>query len=366
MYICLMEIAETPHKKRILIAPLDWGLGHASRIVPIIKELLKQGHTLFLGTEKKTGVYLQKFFPELPQITLPSYGITYQSSGNIAFKLVLQTPKIAQAIFREHKILKQIVKQHAIDVVISDSRFGLWNKQAPSFILSHQLHISYPAKYWFFGRILNTVNRFFMNRFNGCLIPDTPEHLLSGKLSQNRKIKTQHFLGPLSRFTKSKTAKKSEQLVFVLSGPEPQRSIFEKIILTELKQTTHQALVVCGEPEKNYDTWITPKIRKVSHLNDKELKNALTEAHCVFSRSGYSSLMDYAVLQLKQVVLVPTPGQTEQMYLAEKFTKSKHCITQEQSSFSIEKALHNVSQAHGFDFDIGLTFLPSVLLSLLK
>ena len=336
--------------KRLFISPLDWGLGHASRLIPLIENLKKDGHFILLGTEPKTAAFLSEIFPDLPQIPLKGYGIKY-GKLNTYLKLLFQIPRLTLAIIQEHRSLKKIVKEYNINTIISDSRFGLWNKNTQNFIISHQLQILFPPKLWFFGKLLNWTNTFLLNRFDACLIPDNKNHDFSGILSQNKAIKNQQFLGSLSRFSLQKESleiSQNNQLVFIFSGPEPQRSIFEDIVISQLKKTSYTALLISGQPDKNYSQQITPLIKKVSHLRDKEFAKTLKQAKCVFSRSGYSSIMDYAALNLKQIVLIPTPNQTEQEYLANKFHKANYCFTEKQQDFSLENSLKEVKLFKGF------------------
>lgn len=345
----MINAADTT-KKRLFIAPLDWGLGHASRLVPLISEMKEQGHFILLGTDVKTGAFLKKQFPDIPQIALKGYGIRYASQNKMHWKLLIQIPRLCFAIAGEYFSLKKIVRDNKIEVVISDSRFGLRHKKTQNFILSHQLHILYPPEIQFLGKFINNVNRYLLNAFDVCLIPDFETHAFSGILSQNTSIRSQRFIGPLSRFSKADTsaAIKNEELIFVLSGPEPQRSVLEQIIINQLKKMSFSALLISGQPEKSYSQQIAPNIRKVAHLSDSEFAASLKNAQVVFSRSGYSSIMDYAALNLKQIVLIPTPGQTEQEYLARKFSEANNCFASSQKSFSIQKSIEHVKSFHGF------------------
>ncbi len=346
-----MEFDVSVNKKRMFVSPLDWGLGHASRLVPIISELRKQGHFILLGTEPKTAAFLKEIFPDILHIQLKGYGIKY-GKNKIHWKLLLQIPQIKLAILREHFHLRKIVKEYQIDTVISDSRFGLWHKKTQNIIVSHQLQILYPQKMWVYGKLLNLTNRLLLNRFDVCLIPDDENHRFSGLLSQNKAINTQQFIGLLSRFSlqnKNSTTIQNYDLVFVFSGPEPQRTIFEENVINQLKNTLYSALLISGQPEKNYSQQLTANIKKVSHLSDNEFAVTLQQANIVFSRSGYSSLMDYAALGLKQIVLIPTKGQTEQEYLAEKFSNDNRCFAIEQEIFSLQEAIENVKSYSGFN-----------------
>ena len=344
-----MDSEFTDKKKRFFVSPLDWGLGHASRIVPIIFRAKEHGE-VFLGVDERSAAFFKEIFPELIQIPLKGYQIKY-AKKNLNWKLIFQIPRIKLAIFREHFQLKRIVKHYKIDIVISDSRFGLWHNKTRNYIVSHQLQILYSRKMYLFGRLLNLLNKVLLNRFDACLIPDSEDRIFSGILSQNTAVKKKIFIGRQSRFNllKPETLVFDKfDLVFVLSGPEPQRSILEKIFVDQIKNTIYSALVICGKPEDSNIFQISPIHRKVSHLNDNEFAAVLKHAKCVFSRSGYSSLMDYAALRLSQVVLIPTPGQTEQAYLANKFSLDHHCFTINQNDFLLEEAIEKVKSFDGF------------------
>ncbi|MBN2237666.1 MAG: hypothetical protein JW729_08895 [Bacteroidales bacterium] len=337
-------------KKRFFISPLDWGLGHASRMVPLIQEIHKQGHEVLLGVDLKSAAFLKEIFPTIPQIPLKGYEIRYNQKY-LAWKLFWQIPHIKWAIIREHDQLRKIVHKHQIDVVISDSRFGLWTAKTQNFIISHQLRIQYPKNLAVLGKLLNVANHVLINQFDRCLIPDHTNRYLSENLSRNASIRKTQFIGQLSRFSAESipsNLQEKEKLVFVLSGPEPQRSIFENQIIVQLKTLDYEALIVAGQPEQKYSIQIKQNILKVSHLSDEILAKELVEAKCVFSRSGYSSLMDYSALGLKNVILVPTPGQTEQIYLAENLLRKNVCFAQSQKQFSIVEALKQSDSYTGF------------------
>ncbi len=337
-------------KKRIFISPLDWGLGHASRMVPLIKYYQNKGHKILIGTEGKAAAFLLDIFPDIPQIILPGYRIRY-AHRYTEWKLLMQIPQLIIAIIREHFLLKKIVKKYDIEIVISDSRFGLWHSHTQNYIISHQLQILYPDSWKLSGLFLNFINRYFLNNFDQCLVPDTKKHQISGRLSQNHKIKNPYFMGPLSRFSAldlEQNNQNSEELVFVLSGPEPQRSLFENLIIKQLQQSQIKALLITGNPEENYRIALGNNITRIAHLPIQQFAQTLKRAKVVFSRSGYSSLMDYAALHLKQIVLVPTPKQTEQEYLAELFDQNQVCFHQTQNDFSLTEALEKVKDYHGF------------------
>ena len=146
---------------------------------------------------------------------------------------------------------------------------------------------------------------------------------LSGILGHPKRMDPRvKYIGPLSRFTKIKNQKskiKNPQYdtVAVLSGPEPQRSIFEQQIISRFEGTNEKVLVIRGKIDEPQTRIQHKNITLVSHLNDEEMIQQLRETKRIISRSGYTTIMDLHVLGLlDKAELYPTPGQPEQEYLA--------------------------------------------------
>jgi uncharacterized protein (TIGR00661 family) len=332
-------------KKRILVAPLDWGLGHATRCIPVIRQLLEQDAEVIIAADKRPLELLKNEFPTLEFIVLPGYNIHYPQKGSMALQMLWQIPKLLAAIKREHAQLEEIIKQKIIDAVISDNRYGLWSKQIPCIFITHQLFIKAP-----FGElILHTINKRYINRYTKCWVPDIEgTGNLSGELSHNKKISLNtFFIGPLSRFSSNVTATEKWDILAILSGPEPQRSVFEKIILDELRTTKLKCLVVQGIPEKNDSKKLSGHIEIVSHLNSTEMNKMIIASELIISRPGYSTIMDLSVLG-KKAIFIPTPGQTEQQYLAKKLNEEKIALFVQQNKFNLTAALTKVKSYKGF------------------
>jgi len=325
----------------ILICPLDWGLGHASRDVVIIKKLLANNFKVIIGADKAPLAFLRTEFPELPYIKIPSAQIKYPKGKRMAFKMLLSVPKLLFGIYKEYLQLKKIIRQQKIDTVISDNRFGLWNKRVYSVFISHQIEIQTPAYLSFVKPIINKINHWFINKYDICWIPDVPEEeKLAGLLSQiSGKLKNAKYIGLLSRFQFNRANIKKYDIALILSGPEPQRSVFEQIMVNEIRKTDYKAIVVLGKPnEKN--TFIKGNVECVNHLETSELQQLIISSEFVISRSGYSSIMDYIRLR-KNAILVPTPGQTEQEYLAKRLRKKQWFYSINQYGFDLKKAIND-------------------------
>ena len=339
----------------ILICPLDWGIGHATRCVPIIDELLKQGANVIIGADKRPLAFLKNEYPKLKTIVFPGYDFSYPENGNMVVKMGLQTPKILAGIRKEHKLLDKIITKHEIDAVISDNRFGLWSKRIPSVFMTHQLKVKMPGKNNFGENLLFRLNKWFIKEYDECWVPDFEgEHNLSGELSHfQNKISSLFFIDPLSRFSKMKKEKVSKEfqndILVVLSGPEPQRTILENKLIVELIKLNLKCIVVGGKTELHEQKQISENIEFYSHLNSKDLFQLFYNSEYIISRPGYSSIMDLTALG-KKAIFIPTPGQTEQEYLANRFHKMKVHYRIEQDKIDLVKALDEIKGFTGIEF----------------
>lgn len=324
---------------RILVAPLDWGLGHATRCIPIIYTLINAGATVLLAGEAATEVILKKEFPSLNFLPLKGYNIQYSKYKRSFFlKLLSQVPHIKKTIQYEHKWLQKVVKDQKIDAVISDNRFGLYHDTVPTVYITHQLHIE-TGNAWL-NKIAQQIHYNYINRFSQCWVPDNEDLInLAGKLSHTSRLPIipVKYIGVLSRFKKEQLAV-TNKLLIVLSGPEPQRSIFENIILQQIKDFEEPVVLVRGLPAQTATLSLGPNIQVYNHLPSNELSRKIQQSEMVLARAGYSSIMDLTTLQQK-AILVPTPGQAEQEYLATYLKQQQLFYTCFQDKFDLKIAL---------------------------
>jgi uncharacterized protein (TIGR00661 family) len=339
-------------KLRILVAPLDWGLGHATRCIPVIYELTRQGCEVWLAAEGAQEQLLKQEFPRLNFLNLPGYRVKYKRSGiATALNIVGQVPKIITAIKQENKWLERMVVSHGFDAVISDNRYGLHHKHIPCIFITHQLRIKTPFGQWA-ERFLQKRNYSYINHFTACWIPDEAKESLAGELSHPQiqpKIPVR-YIGWLSRFRNkgSDATAKKNNLLILLSGPEPQRSILEDILIRDIVHYSGSASFVRGLPTSPNIIPSTNAIRFFNHLPAEELEKEIAEAEYIIARSGYSTVMDIVTMQ-KRAILIPTPGQTEQEYLGSYLMKKQVAVCIPQQEFTLDKALQ---QAHGFEYHI--------------
>lgn len=335
-------------QKPILIAVLNWGLGHASRCIPIIKELCKLNKKVIIGSDGRALLLLKKEFPALTFVTLPSYQITYPTRY-MALNMIIQGPSILNAIYREYNYLKKIVATYNIGGILSDNRFGCWHASIPSVFISHQINIAIPKSNWL-ERLVNYWNHQFIQRYTSCWIPDMPGELaLASRLSDRSTIKNGKYIGLLSRM-KALNKIYEYDIIVVLSGPEPQRTKLQAILIHQLRALPVSVLLVAGKTEDT-SSYRDNNIEVVPYLTSYTLNEAIAKSKYVICRSGYSSIMDLACMG-KQALLIPTPGQTEQELLAKQLHQANICPMQNQSEIDLKKGLEEMDNYSGFDASI--------------
>lgn len=327
---------------RILVAPLNWGLGHATRCIPIINGLQQLGAKVFLASDSRSLALLKEEFSDLPAFELPGYNIVYKGSS-MTWNIARQLPKISIAILAERKRIKQLVEQEKIDVIISDNRYGCRNKDCKNIFITHQINIAIPNPR--LEILTNEINQQFINRFDECWIPDfSGKRSLAGKLSDGRDH--DRYIGPLSRFKEMSIAKEYD-IIAVLSGPEPQRSKLENKLIQQLSVLDKKSLIVQGKTEAYEEQQVSKSLNIISFLPAKTLNEKMLASDIIIARSGYSTIMDLVALG-KKALLIPTPGQTEQEYLAAQLLKKGLFYFQQQEELNIADALTTVEKFPGF------------------
>jgi hypothetical protein len=334
------NINKKHNKPRILLAPLDWGLGHTTRCIPLIAILLSQNAEVILAADGASASILKKEFPTLVILPLKGYQIRYSRQKSLfGLKIALQLPKILRAINDEKKWISKCIKEHQVDGVISDNRFGFRHPSIPCLFITHQLFIETGIS--FINKAIQRINYHYINRFNECWVPDDASaNNLAGKLSHPGVMPAipVRYLGILSRFDITVTHTRFDLLI-LLSGPEPQRSLFEKLLCGQLKNYPGSIVLVRGLPvDGNSREGIPEHVTVYDHLPANELNLLLLQSEMIVARCGYSTVMDLVSLQ-KNAVLVPTPGQGEQEYLACYLLEKKLFYTTPQTGFNLDKAL---------------------------
>lgn len=339
--------------KTILVCPLDWGIGHASRLIPVIDKFIENNYKVIIAGDGKSLLLLENYFPKLKTIVFKGYNINYSHKVPLVFKMLFQAPKIFMKIRKEHNQLEKIIKEHNIDIVISDNRFGLWSKYIKSIYITHQIMIKMPGILKFLEYPIYLFHKKYIKKYDECWIPDIEQKPnIAGDLTHKFKVpENAKFIGILSRFRNESTnsATKKYDLLIVLSGPEPQRTIFENILIKQISKTRYKTLFVRGLADSKL--FVSNNIELASHLNTNDMKEAILSSEYIISRSGYSTIMDLIVLE-KNAILIPTPGQTEQEYLAKYYKDKKIFYSEKQKNFDLETAL---KEAKNYNNKFGIT-----------
>jgi hypothetical protein len=359
----------------VLIAPLDWGLGHATRCIPIIHELIRQGARVKIAASSGQKNMLEKEFPQLEFLEIPGYKIRYKRGIFLKWGLIFRIPGLLRQIKRENKWLEEIMQHSAIDAVISDSRYGLFHKGLFCVFITHQLNIqsgwgplnngggwcrlagSVGGK---IDRIILKWNYKYISKFSTCWVPDLEgNYSVAGILSHPPVMPPfpVKYIGILSRFERPEKRGSKNSLLILISGPEPQRSHFENILFSQLPGIKMETVVVRGLPGSGIPVpFIQEGIKIYNHLSTDQLNSLINESAFIIARSGYSTIMDLVQLK-KNAILVPTPGQTEQEYLGFYLQEKKWMYCPSQKNFNLGKALKAFQQ-----FEMVSPELPGSLL----
>ena len=319
--------------QKILFPILNWGMGHASRSLPIINLLLEHGHQVTIASDGEAGNLLKLELPQLPHITLPSYRIDY-SNRNFLVQYARVAIRTSKAIKREHKAVSRLLCDQSFDVIISDNRYGTYHPSAKNVIITHQMAIQLGPV---FKQIASWQVKRYIDKFDFCWIPDVKRNEISGSLSAGLLDIPTHHIGLLSRFRKIVEPLKYD-LAVVLSGPEPHRSILQDELISKLKDLDLKSVLVTGSSNANLPKLSASGIEVHPMLTTLDLNHLLCQSKMVICRSGYSSIMDLIHLG-KRGILIPTPGQPEQQYLAKHHANNPLFVIQHQRNINIASAI---------------------------
>ncbi len=330
------------NKKTILVAPLNWGLGHATRCIPIIKALQENNFTPIIASDGIALDLLRKEFPNLQTLALPSYHIEYpKNSAFFKWKLMKNLPRMFVAIQAEKRMVKNWIKKYHIDGILCDNRLGVYNKKITSVYMTHQLNVLTGSTTW----ISTAMHHHIIKKHSACWIPDFKDKPnLTGKLGHSDRASLPlEYIGPLSRLHK-KESPVLYDLLIILSGPEPQRGLLEAHLQKEVLRYKGKVIFIKGIVEVEQKKEQIDHVTFYNFMKTQQLEQVFNESNTVLCRSGYTTIMDLAKLN-KKAFFIPTPGQYEQMYLAEKLQKERIAPYTTQSNFRIE----DLSKIDNFD-----------------
>lgn len=361
----------------VLICPLNWGLGHAARCVPVVNVFLRLGWDVVVAGDWPVLGYLKGVFGATIQYQfLADVRVRYPSSGRFAVKLFMQMPKLLFALIREHLSIKRVIKSTGATLIISDNRYGVFSPKVKSIFMTHQLFIRAMDGYRWFEPVISRIGLWLIRRFDTCWVPDYEgSENLSGDLSHRYQVPGIQFIGPLSRFAAMDVVDEINPLpkdfpddfiLVLLSGPEPQRSILERMLYEQFLVASHCVVFVRGLTDKlpgntkkspvsggltTSKTLSDGRTRIIDFLDlpSKKMAYLIRNASLVISRPGYSTIMDLAVFG-KKALLIPTPGQTEQEYLGRRMRDHEWALSVGQKHLHLSKHLSEAMQYKGIPY----------------
>jgi len=319
-------------KYNILICPLEWGLGHAARMIPLACRLRDMQNNVIVASGEEHLALFRNELEGLSYINFPGFKPGYSRVLPQYIYLLLKTPLLLYHIIREHSRLRKIIQEYAIDIVISDNRFGLWNQNIKTVYITHMPLIPMPEPLRFLEFIGVYLHRFIIKKYSLCFIPDLPGELnLSGRLSHGIRLpENVRYIGILSRFIMPVSSIDRDHFKYrhntvILSGPEPQRTILKQKLVALMRDQETPTVILEGRPGEERHVTRSGNLIFCNHLPSQEMREMVTGSDNIITRSGYTTVMDLVCLS-RSALLIPTPGQTEQEYLA-KYLSSKGWFT---------------------------------------
>ncbi|MFM7646239.1 MAG: glycosyltransferase [Sphingomonadales bacterium] len=354
---------QTPRSPLVLVAPLSWGLGHATRCIPLIHTLQRLGCEVMTASDGATRSLLVEEFPLLTHLSSPHTTIRYSRyKWLFGGAMLLLLPRFWLQVKREKQWIRTVADRYRFDAIISDNRYGLAHPNIPSVIITHQLAI---RTGWgqLADRWLQRILYRYIDRYQQVWVPDiSQEPSLAGALSHPVQLPSipVQYLGILNRLSMPITdaTPYNSTLLVLLSGPEPQRSLLEKMILNQAVSYNGKLIVVRGLPTSLHGGATVTKAESTrpdpyeslallygishvtifDHLSAAQLQALLPSIGYIICRSGYTTLMEMIPLR-KKLLLIPTPGQPEQTYLAAYAQQQQYAPQFLQAGFSIQQAL---------------------------
>ncbi len=340
------------HMGHVFISPLNWGLGHSTRDIPIINELLSHGHEVTIGTSGNALALLKRECPECNFILFKDYPAPYSASRFFLPKFVASIPILLRALARERKKLDQILADNKFDLIISDNRMGVYSNKIPSYFITHQLRFSLPSYLYPFEMLTIPVNSFFHIKYDGVIVPDVAPNgnNLSGKLCRSNLDATNQRVYYAGILTSAKKMRVDEDLdyLIIVSGPEPQRTKLEEIILKQVQKLPGEKVVLLGSPQKERHEKLDEHTTVHSYISTEEKAELMNRARFMIARSGYTTMMEIAELDKKHGLFTPTPGQTEQEYLSRYYARQGWFLSRSQYRIKLPEDTHAAMQYRGF------------------
>jgi len=340
--------------KKILVTPANFGLGHATRTIPIIKELEFRGHEINIATNGSALTLLKKEFPQIKYYELPTYPQNLQSAGSMStYHLLKEIYEINRVFNKENKFIKKIDEKEDYDLIISDGRYGAYIKDKPSLLIMHQLKFKSQSFLKIFDSLTEYFNNYYFSNFDKIIIPDnkSESQSLSGDISKitiPSLEKKSYYTGILCNLEQTSMSKDIDVLVSI-SGPEPYRSNLEEIIMKQVTSIDKKnKIVLLGKPGNELDYMLDNNTRAISHVSRDQMAELMNRSKIIITRSGYTTIMELANIEHKKGLFIPTPGCLEQEYLSQRYMDKKWFYSIAQDKLNLTEDIKEIDKHNGF------------------
>lgn len=336
----------------VFLSPLNWGLGHASRDIPLIQELLRRGHEVTIGACGNALVFLKKEFPSLDFIGFQDYPQPYNNGKLFLPTFTGQMPALVRAFDQERRATEAILSERTFDLIVSDSRPGVYSPRVPSLQITHQVHQSLPFLIWPLELIGVQVNMNAFRKYEAIIVPDNPpgEKSIAGKLSRaltDRSPECFYYAGILASIPQKQAVRDIDYLI-VISGMEPQRSELERILLPQVRDLPGKKVILLGKPASGSTSELDDGTLVYSYLPNDEKAMLFARVKFIIGRSGYTTMMDVAEAGISGGLFIPTPGQWEQEYLARYYEAQGWFFCRNQYRVRLSRDIERASEFSGF------------------
>jgi len=336
----------------VLLSPLSWGLGHATRDIPIIRTLLDHHHDVTIAACGNALTVLQHEFPECSFIEFNDYPSPYSTSRFFIPKFITSLPRISRALAEERRNLQRILEKNRYDLIISDNRVGVYSLKIPTIFITHQLHYHFPLLFWPIELSAILANHFLFENFSRVIVPDNPPGAssLAGKLSRpvHGLTDSKVFFSGILSSTQKMDIEQDLDFLVLISGPEPQRTRLEEILTPMLSDLDGSTIALLGSPQQTTTRSVSDRCTLVSYATTQEKVRLMNRAKFVICRSGYTSMMELAELNKRHGLFIPTPGQPEQEYLSYYYEKMGWFYSKSQYNLNLTQDIPLAMKYTGF------------------
>ncbi|MEK6968538.1 MAG: glycosyltransferase [Nanoarchaeota archaeon] len=325
----------------------NYGLGHATRMLPVIMKLIEQGEKVTIVAKGNSLLMLKNELGDASNYELMQYEVPlkFSDKGFSMFETLKAGPSFISLISSQKKWLENFSAKEKIDRVIADGEIGYHLKNKKSFFVNNQLRLL-PGS--LLGDGTELLTDVFSKGFEKVIVPDDENGTLGGLLTSKTRFydkKRLAYVGILSSIRKKNVVRNVDYFISI-SGPGISKEVFTRQVMEQLHLLKGKVVVALGRPDlKEIASKGNAKI--YPYLNRKQQESFLNKAKLVISRSGYTTMMELAEID-KKAFFIPTLNHPEQEYLAKFQKNSGRFHYSKQDSFNFKEDIDEAKQYPGF------------------